>query len=239
MSLLDYFHPLSTLKRQRENYLIKDSLIQSLVEPTSAPLPELKALCSEVTYLALDIETTGFDPVEDEILSMGWVVIKNQQIDLANSQHVYIKHCDKVKPESAVINHITPQMLANGVSLHEAMSYFFTQLGDKVLVVHGSVIEASFINYYAKKYWQLPPPPLLWLDTLCLEKHFATAIDHYSDVDLTLAGTRKRYGLPEYNSHNAFVDAPGAAELLLAQQKRLSRGSRDSFARLYRLSQKK
>ena len=40
-------------------------------------------------------------------------------------------------------------------------------------------------------------------------------------------------GLPEYNSHNALVDALGAAELLLAQQKRLSRGSRDSFARLY------
>ena len=78
----------------------------------------LKALCSELTYMvALDIETTGFDPVEDDILSMGWVVIKNQQIDLANSQHVYIKNCDKVKPESAVINHITPQMLANGVSL--------------------------------------------------------------------------------------------------------------------------
>ncbi|MCL1046682.1 3'-5' exonuclease [Shewanella electrodiphila] len=239
MALLDYFHPLSVLKRQRESFLIKDSSMQSLLKPTKAELPELKALCKDLTYVVLDIETTGFDPVDDDILSMGWVVINNQQIDLANCQHLYIKNCDKVKPESAVINHITPQMLDNGISLHEAMNYFFTQLGDRVLVAHGSVIESGFINYYAKKYWQLPTLPLLWLDTLCLEKHFATAIDHYSDVDLTLAGTRKRYGLPEYNSHNALVDALGAAELLLAQQKRLSRGSRDSFARLYRLSQKK
>ena len=239
MAILDYFHPLSTLKRQRETFNKQHQIPRTIAGCLGQALPALDSLCAELTYVVLDIETTGFNPTQDEILSLGWVTITQNQIDLATSQHVYIKHCDKVKPESAVINHITPKMLANGVTVDEAMHYFFSHLADKVLVAHGSVIEAGFFNHYARKHWQLPTLPLLWIDTLCLEKHFSTAIDHYNDVDLTLGGTRKRYGLPEYNSHNALVDALAAAELLLAQQKRLSRGSKDSFGRLYRLSQRK
>lgn len=34
--------------------------------------------------------------------------------------------------------------------------------------------------------------------------------------DLTLAGCRVRYGLPDYPAHNALVDALATAELLLA-----------------------
>ncbi|MCL1142046.1 3'-5' exonuclease [Shewanella gaetbuli] len=239
MAIFDYFHPLSSLQRQREAYLKTHQLPDLLKQSLSCELPSLEAKCAELSFIVLDIETTGFDPKQDEILSFGWVEVSNLQIDLTSSRHVYIQNSDKVKPESAVINHITPQMLANGASLHDVMNYGISQLGNKILVAHGTMIEASFINEYARKYWKVPPLPLLWLDTLCLEKHFATAIDHYSEVDLTLGGTRKRYGLPEYNSHNALVDALSAAELLLAQQKRLSRGSKDSFGRLYRLSQRK
>lgn len=239
MSIFSYFHPLSILCRKRVDYLNKHSLPPFLQDLVTSDVPNLNADANELTYAVLDIETTGLDPDKDDILSIGWVFIKNGQIDLAKSQHIFINHSDKIKAESAVINHITPQMLVHGLPLADAMRFCFKQISGCVLVAHGTMIESRFINAYVKKHWHVPTLPLLWLDTLCLEKHFATAIDHYSEVDLTLYGTRDRYGLPEYTGHNAIVDAMAAAELLLAQQKRLFRSSLPHFGRLFRLSQRK
>lgn len=62
-------------------------------------------------------------------------------------------------------------------------------------------------------------------------------VGNEGEIDLALAGTRERYALPEYNCHNALADAVSTAELLLAQQKRITPNSDVTLGVLYSMSQ--
>lgn len=232
--LLSFFHPLEVIRRKRKQYISSFKLTHTQLNLIKTDLPELTDLSKDVDFIVLDIETTGFDSHSDLILSMGWVSISNNMIDLTSAKHLYLNNDSQINAETAVINHIIPQMLAEGVSIHDAMMTFFEEAKGKVIVAHACIMEENFINQYLHNSYRLAPLPLLWIDTLCLEKNMAKVINNQQDVDLTLAATRERYGLPEYNSHNALADAVSTAELLLAQQKRLSPHNCITIGNLYR-----
>ncbi len=233
---IHFFHPCARLNRKRDSYVRKYTIpnyIKALIR-----LPRLNAAldAQDANFIVLDLETTGLDSEEESILSIGWVEIVNGCVDLTTCQHMYINGQSEIKPETAVINHITPQMLVEGVSIHEAMSAFFKAAEGKFLVAHGCVIETSFINQYLRRVFKLPEPPLVWIDTLCIEKRLQKAVNSRDESDVTLSGTRTRYGLPEYNCHNALVDAVATAELFLAQQARINPNGKANIGTIYRLS---
>tara|TARA_R110001583_G_scaffold8952_2_gene42244 strand:+ start:24432 stop:25151 length:720 start_codon:yes stop_codon:yes gene_type:complete len=232
----NYLHPLAVIERKRKQYLSNVKLPDVLLNLVKSHLPESGDLTKEIDFIVLDIETTGFNSANDLILSMGWVSISNNMIDLGSAKHLYLNNDSQINAETAVVNHITPQMLEEGVSIHDAMMTFFEEAKGKVIVAHACIMEENFINQYLLKSYGLRQLPLLWLDTLCLEKNMEKAINRHEDVNLTLAGTRDRYELPEYNSHNALADAVSTAELLLAQQKRLAPKSPLTWGNLYRKS---
>lgn len=234
--LMNYFHPLESIKRERKRYLTAVKLPEVLFHLINTPCPEINDLAKDGNFIVLDLETTGLNSEDDLILSMGWVDIANNIIDLASAQHLYLNNDSQINPETAVINHITPQMLSEGVSIHDAMMAFFEAARGKIIVAHACIVEENFINQYLLKSYGLREIPLFWLDTLCIEKNMEKAISNHEEVILTLSGTRQRYGLPEYNSHNALADAISTAELLLAQQKRLAPNSDVTLGNLYRKS---
>lgn len=229
------FHPLSRLIKQRgkisQHPTTPEVLKQLIIEPQF----DLDTSVQEMDYLILDLETTGLQIDTDLILSMGWVTMSNNKIDLGRSVHVYIDEESQIQPETAVINHITPQMLKGGLPLHEAMHMLFKAAQGKVIIAHACSVEKAFIDHYIQAHFGLLPLPIFWLDTLAIEKKMAASRNHH-DIDLSLSETRKRYQLPEYNGHNALIDALATAELFLAQTKRLSPKTCVSLAKMYRLS---
>lgn len=235
-SIIHYFHPLMRIMRERQQFLLKQNIPDFINDNLLETLPTLNDTAESFDYLVLDFETTGLDVNNDLILSIGWVEIINSHIDLASCKHHYINSKSQIKPVTAVINHITPQMLDEGESIHEAIKALFTASKGKILVAHGCLVEANFLQKYLERNFNLSALPLLWVDTLSIEKHMAVAINN-PDLDLTLASTRERYNLPEYNSHNALADAVSTAELLLAQQKKLQPHHKIRFAQLYKMSQ--
>ena len=234
--ILDYFHPCSQLNRKREQYAKQTTMPEPIKALVQTPHLDATQLAQDAQYIVLDLETTGLDSEEDLILSIGWLEIVNGKADLATSQHMYINSDSQIKPETAVINHITPQMLSQGASIHDAMDTLFTAAQGKILVAHACIVEANFINQYLSRVFDLDEPPLIWLDTMCIEKHLQKAINPRDEIDVTLANTRARYGLPEYNGHNALADAVATAELFLAQQARITPQGKTSLGTLYRLS---
>ncbi|MGR5117498.1 exonuclease domain-containing protein [Vibrio astriarenae] len=235
-SILRYFHPLEQLRRKREAFLDAGHIPATFMDNIQASVPEISDLVSDQEFIVLDFETTGLDSDSDLILSMGWVEMYNNKIDLATTQHLYINSDSQIKPETAVINHITPQMLSEGVSIHDAMMTFFKAAAGKVVVAHGCVVEESFLNRYLASQYHISEFPLLWVDTMHLEKALAKAINQDADIDVTLSGARARYGLPEYQTHNALADAVSTAELLLAIIKRLKPDNSLHMGTLYKLS---
>ncbi|WP_413283383.1 exonuclease domain-containing protein [Vibrio sp. MA40-2] len=236
MRWINYFHPLRKLQRQRITSYKQRQLPDFLKLNLTEEYPDLEDEANKLEFVCLDLETTGLDPKNDRILSVGWVVIKNLRIDISSRVELLVKSDAEVSAKTAVINHITPEMLAKGVTVDEALLAFFTQSRGRVIVAHGCVVEKNFINHYLYHRYKLNPLPLLWLDTLMIEKHLSKIVDKSEgSTDLRLSSSRKRYGLPEYNAHGALIDSLATAELLLAQLKRVYKDDKTCFGRLYRI----
>ncbi len=235
MIWLSYFHPLRRLQRKRADSLKQPLIPDFLKQNLMRDYPDLQDEAKQQEYICVDLETTGFDPVTDKILSIGWVTIKDMKINISDSVHLMINEDVTISPTTAVINHITPEMLQQGVSLDEAIREFFCHCKGRVIVAHGCMMEQRFFEHYLKTRYRLNPLPLLWLDTLGIEKHLNRALSNEAGVDLRLSSARSRYGLPEYNAHSALIDAIATAELLLAQIKVIYREKKSCFGRLYRV----
>ncbi|MGB2079979.1 MAG: exonuclease domain-containing protein, partial [Vibrio sp.] len=163
-----------------------------------------------------DLETTGLDASQDMILSLGGVDISCGKIDLKTGVHEYVNGHQEIKAESAVINHILPKMLEEGKQLDEVMDLLFHKMLGKVVLVHGKVVEKSFLDHYVNTHYQLPFLPVVWIDTLCIEKHL-TYQQSDGGHDYQLDSLRHKYHLPKYPAHNALIDSIACGELFMAQ----------------------
>ncbi|MEL0629012.1 3'-5' exonuclease [Psychromonas aquatilis] len=215
-AIFNYFHPLNKLKREREKYLAEHKLPDNIKALLSAPLPDLESNVYSLDYLSVDFETSGFSPETDSLLSVGYLPIINQQLLLSKAVETFISSGEKIKAETAIINHIVPEMLEQGKHWSVVMDKFLAAAVGKVIIVHGSVIEKRFLNHYMKKRYNLPPLPLLWVDTLKLEKSLLMYKNNSETQDFRLGSIRERHNLPEYAAHGALVDSLSAGELFLA-----------------------
>ena len=235
-AILNYFHPLNKLKRERESYLEKHKLPDSIKSLLLAPLPNLDDDIFKLEYLSLDFETSGFEPETDSLLSIGYLPMRKQMFILSESVESFIKTPESIKAETAIINHIVPEMLEEGLDVEVAMDDFFKAATGKVLIVHGSIMEKRFLNHFLATHYKLPPLPLLWVDTLQIEKSLQIYKNSSETGDFRLSSIRERHNLPEYSAHGALVDSLSAGELYLAQMKKCFEGA-DSSVRYMKLDE--
>ena len=217
--MLSYFKPLNRLARAqakwRVNYASLDSA-EPVVNLLASELPAPDTSLLERDIISLDFETTGLNPDKDQILSIGYVEMQKGMLNLSSCEETFIKDSSGINAQSAIINQITPEMLKSGVGLDEAMDALFAKMAGKVVLVHGLTVEKSFLEHYLQQRFGIPLPPLLWLDTLLIEKMLVTNRHMREEGDYRLSSIRQRYGLPEYPSHGALIDAVATGELLLA-----------------------
>lgn len=170
----------------------------------------------DVNFAVLDFETTGLDFDRDHIISIGVIGIENLGIQLNTSWHQIVKTSHEMPPDSAVIHQITDDMVAEGITLNEAMQELLLRLKGNVLIAHHASIELGFINKISQSLYNqefiIPT-----IDTQLLAKR---QMQRQHDVikagALRLFNLRKKYGLPAYRAHNALSDALATAELFLA-----------------------
>lgn len=171
----------------------------------------------EHEYLVLDMETTGLDGATDRAISLGWVLIKNGAIKLASARHILLDN-GPIDEKTVAIHMITDQDIAElGRSPSVAIRYLRQLLLNKVLVVHHAPIEQAFLERLWVEH-RLKPLTCVMLDTLAMERETqARKQSMLANDAFRLAPCRQRYGLPDYQGHDALGDAMATAELLLAQ----------------------
>lgn len=184
-------------------------------------LPETPPWSTEITsarLLAVDVETTGLNPKEDHLVSIGWVPVNGDEIDLAGSGYVVVKGAPSWSVgASATIHHLTDDDLSHGVTPEEACESLLEALHGRMMLAHYETVETSFLgalikDMRGKKY------DLRGVDTFAIERRRMERKGTYPrGEDLRLRRVRARYGLPGYRSHNALTDALACAELYLAQ----------------------
>jgi DNA polymerase-3 subunit epsilon len=171
----------------------------------------------QVEFLAVDLETTGLDPRQDAIVSIGWVPVSGGRVRLDGAAHRLVRPEQGISDASAVIHGILEDHVREAPPLAEVLPEFLAALAGRVPIVHHAAVERGFLDAACEALYGAPLV-VPYVDTLALERR---RLDRRGQVarpgDLRLHACRDRYGLPRYRAHNALVDALAAAELLLAQ----------------------
>ena len=177
--------------------------------------PDGKLSWRKAELLALDLETTGLDAKEHNIVSMGWVIIRDGRIQLDQTRHLVIQS-GRPMNQSATIHGIFDSHVAQGAPLQSALEELLEKLHGRVLVLHHAPLDLAFLG---EAFKALCGQKLLvpTIDTMALEKARLDRRDQpIKPGMLRLGEVRERYGLGQIRAHNALTDALATAELLLA-----------------------
>lgn len=180
-----------------------------------SPGPDTSLSWRDTKLIALDLETTGLESKQHNIVSMGWVVIRNGIIQMDQARHLVIQS-GRPMNQSATIHGIFDSEIARGIPLEAALEELLDQLRGCALVLHHAPLDLAFLNEACKKTCgqKLIVPTI---DTMALEKARLDRRDQpIKPGMLRLGAVRERYGLSQVKAHNALSDALATAELLLA-----------------------
>lgn len=187
----------------------------------SVPFPDPDTKIHEVVIVSMDFETTGLDPVNDKILSVGHVTLHDSRVNLSTARHHILFADDSIPEESAVIHRITDDVAADGRLHKDVVEELLDHLKGKVLLAHHAAIERGFLQAACQRiYGDTPIFPII--DTLQLARQwFDRRGMQFSPGELRLYALREQYHLPRYPAHNALSDAVATAELFLAQMEHM------------------
>ena len=158
-------------------------------------------------FVALDIETTGFDFENDEIIEIG--AIRYLEGKSQDKFSVFIKPLKPVPQFIKQLTNITDEQLNSGVTLKNALTSLLEFLKNDLLVCHNTSFDLGFLNKKFKKKG-FPKISNQTLDTLELSRiylpfilnHKLGTVAEYFKIDLT-------------NAHRAIYDAEATGNILI------------------------
>ena len=215
------------LKRWKAGRRSGDERYTALLQ---TPPPAASSRFDEAELVCLDIETNGLDPATVDMLSVGWVLIRDGLVDLSTAESHVVKPSGSLG-DSPSIHGLTDTIVDLGISPEEAMERVIEVLTGRVLVVHHAGLDKRLLDRFCRQQFgnRLLVPVI---DTLALENHRKSRHHHLEDTrSLRLPDVRAHYNLPWYRGHDCLVDAISTAELLIAMV--ANRDSPTTLADLY------
>jgi len=180
-----------------EAYLVDD------IEPF-VKVGQTDAELSDLLFVAFDFETTGLDPRNDEIVEIGAVKIKGDQV--IDEFHTLVKPKQRMSRKSAEITGISHEMLENAPNIEEVLPSFLEFISNSVLVAHNAKFDYSFLRMAVKnvlgKNWEVA-----YIDTLGMAKALLD-IKGYS-----LAKVAKALKISGFKHHRALDDARAVGQI--------------------------
>ncbi len=170
--------------------------------------------------IAVDLELTGLDRRNDQIIAIGWTLINEGRIQFSGNRHMLIAAGQSVG-SSATIHELMDSEVAEGEPLEAGLEALFRAATGRVWVFHHAGLDLGFLKT-ACRHWAGVSPAFLVLDTMQIEHQQRKRREvPVKQGDMQLGKLREEYGLPRYVAHNALNDAIATAELTLAIAARL------------------
>ena len=159
------------------------------------------------TYVVFDIETTGFDPHNEEITEIGAVKLKGTTIIDRFSTFV---NPNKPIPENIVkLTGITDEMVSDAPQIEEILPKFLEFSKDATMVAHNAKFDIGFIQTKLRTRLELDyDPPVI--DTLLWGKTILTELKRFN-----LKAMAKHLGITLDNHHRAVDDAEATAHIFI------------------------
>lgn len=183
--------------------------------PVQATIEELGTPLSEVTFVVVDLETTGGSPSEAGITEIGAVKVRGGE-KLGEFQTL-VNPGEPIPAFIAVLTGITDAMVATAPQLGPALAAFLEFSRGAVLVAHNAPYDMSFLQAacaVTDHHW--PAPQVL--DTAKLARHVVTREEAQ---DRKLATLARLFRSPVTPDHRALTDARATVDVLHALMERV------------------
>ncbi|OQX25488.1 MAG: hypothetical protein BWK80_15365 [Desulfobacteraceae bacterium IS3] len=165
-------------------------------------------LLSEIPYTVIDTETTGLDPLSDEIISIGAVRIVNGRVLKNEIFNILIDPQREISEESIKIHGIRQEMLRGQPTIGKVLPLLYQFSENTVLIGHNVAFDMRM--FQVKEFVSSVRFTQPVLDTM-----FLSAVIHSSHRYHSLEAISERLGVTITGRHTALGDALAAAEIFL------------------------
>lgn len=156
------------------------------------------------SYIAFDLETTGLNPQEHEIIEIGALKVREGKVV---DRFLEFVHPDKpITPMITNITHITNDMVAGARSCPEVIHDFLSFCEDDVLIGHNVMFDYSFVKCSAVREGLTFEK--MGIDTLKIAKKVHPELESKS-----LSALCEHYKIENKAAHRAYFDALATAKL--------------------------
>ena len=164
-------------------------------------------------FCSVDIETTGLDLINDEVISVGAVTITDGRFKVDGNFYEEISPIKKPSISSIRVHGLRGVDLESARLIAEVIPELVIQMQGKYLITHAGWVEKAFLSEYLKKYGYKFPRDVI--DTAVLAR-FSGYADKDSDREPSLEFLARKLNLPVYAPHHALGDAMTTAVVFLA-----------------------
>lgn len=188
--------------------------------PSNEKHTELKGKnLDEVTFVVLDLETSGLHVVKDKVLSFGGIKVVKGSLHVSDSLEKVFKQSLTAFPEngeSVKIHGLLKKDTSMGEEKGEGLKEVVDFIGDDIVVGHHVEFDWLMLNKVLEKY-QGKRLGNLKLDTAKLAAKLDQGAfgNNYSGKEFGLDELCRRYGIEPFDRHTAAGDAFITAQLLI------------------------
>ena len=170
--------------------------------------------------VSFDCETTSLEVKEAEIISIGAVKIRGNQILTSESFYVLVKPEGMMEASNVTIHGLRPKDLSEGVSVQEALRQFLDFVGGRPVVGYFLEYDVAMVNKFLKPMLgiKLPNKQIEVSSIYYRQEVQKKFYDSY--VDMRMAPMIQKLGIPDLPRHDALNDSINVAMMYLALQAR-------------------
>ncbi len=205
--------PADWFRRWRWRHGLRHPSYLSLLDP--AP---------ENEWVSVDCETTGLNPRQDEIISIGAIPIRGNHILTSQRLELLIKPAGTLKKENILIHRLRHKDLEAGMTSSEAAERFLAFVGNRPLVGYYLEFDVAMLNRLVQPLLGVGlPQTKIEVSGMYYDYKFAKRWD--SNVDLSFEAIRQDLELPILGeAHDALSDALMTALMFVKLRRLLKRG---------------
>lgn len=156
-------------------------------------------------YCSLDIETTGFDPLKDEILEVGFAffTISSSGIKIIEEWTQVFKPIKEVAPKILGLTGIKAAELENAPKFAEFQNFIQEKIGNATIVGHNVIFDIKFLQSVGIKFFGQV------IDTLDLVQWLLPTRHSYN-----LENLMHYFKVPHKEAHRALADSKAVILML-------------------------
>lgn len=159
-------------------------------------------------YTVVDIETTGFDPMFDEIIEVAGIKYRGRN-EVGRFQSL-VKPDDGIPDYITALTGISNEMVADAPGIEDVLPRFLEFIGEDIVVGHNVHFDVNFIYDYAEGF-ELKPFSNDLVDTLRLSRRLYPELQSHK-----LSALAAHFGVEPDGEHRALADCVTTQKCLSA-----------------------